>query len=122
MIKFSEAIKSAAWDADFPFDAEQVFRRDVEPTICTLEEEVRSNRFILELTRKMLDRSLLPGGAAITLALSNLPISKIATLTTAGIVATGSALYDTYKEWAKKNRELQQNSLYLYYKAFNRFK
>jgi hypothetical protein len=118
MIKFSEGIKNAAWDESFPFDAEQVFRRDIEPAVDNIEAEVKSNRFVADLTRKFADRSLIAtGGSAIALTMSNLSLPAIASLAIGALVGGGSAAYDTYKEWSKKNRENQQNNLFFYYKA-----
>jgi hypothetical protein len=118
MITFSQGIKNASWDESFPFDAEQVFRRDVEPAVEKIEEEVKANRFIAELARKFADRSLLAtGGSAIAITMSNLPLPAIASLAVGALVGGGSAVYDTYKELSAKNREIQQNNLFLYYKA-----
>jgi hypothetical protein len=118
MIKFSEGIKNAAWDESFPFDAEQVFRRDIEPAVETIEAEVKANRFIVDLTRRFADKSLIAtGGSAIALTMSNLSLPAIASLAIGALVGGGTAAYDTYKEWSKKSRENQQNNLFFYYKA-----
>lgn len=118
MIKFSEGIKKASWDKDFPFDAEQVFRREIEPAVLSIEQEVKANKFVTELVRKLSDRSfLVPSGGGIALAISNVPVPAIATIAIGALIGGGNAVYDTYKEWNKKNRELQQNNLFFYYKA-----
>jgi hypothetical protein len=118
MIRFSNDIKNAAWDKSFPFDAEQVFRREVEPAVQNIEEEVEANRFIADLARRFADKSvLMTGGSAIAITMSNLPVPAIATLAVGAFVAGGSAVYDTYKEWSAKNRVIQQNNLFFYYKA-----
>ncbi len=49
MIKFSSEIKSASWDLDFVSDADQVFRREVAPTILDIEEEISSSTIVLAI-------------------------------------------------------------------------
>lgn len=118
MVKFSEAIKTAAWDKDFASDADRVFRREVEPAVQNIEEEMRANRFAPELARKFVDKSLVvTGGSALALTLSNLSLPAIASLAVGGAVGGATAAYDAYKEWSKKDRELRQNSLFFYYKS-----
>jgi hypothetical protein len=120
IIKFSEAIKTASWDEGFAHDADRVFRRDVEPAVQNIEEEVKANNFIKKLLRKFADKPMVvPVGSALALAMSNLPLPGIALLAAGGVVGGGSALYDAHEEWSKKMREVQQNSLFFYYRTKN---
>jgi hypothetical protein len=118
MINFSESIKTASWDENFPSDADQVFRREVEPAVLNIEEEVQSNKFIAELVRKAVDKPIiLAGGSALALAVTTLQLPALAALAVGGLVGGGSALYDAYKEWSNKAREIEQNQLFFYYRA-----
>jgi hypothetical protein len=118
MIKFSSGIQSASWDEDFVSDADQVFRREVEPAVQDIEEEIRANSFIAELARKAVDaQAVLSGGSALALAVTTLGLPAIAALAVGGTVGGGKAAYDAYTEWSKRNREVEQNQLFFYYKA-----
>lgn len=118
MISFSEKISEAAWDTNFPFDAEQVFNRDVAPAILNIEDEVKANSYLKELARKWFDKPLLlTGGSALALAVSNLPIPSIAALSLGITANTVAALYDTNKEWRAKQRAIEQNNMFFYYRA-----
>lgn len=118
MIKFSSGVKSASWDEDFVSDADQVFRREVEPAVLDIEEEIRANSFVAELTRKAVDaQAVLTGGSASALAVTTLGLPAIAALAVGGGVGGGKAAYDAYREWNKNNREVEQNQLFFYCKA-----
>lgn len=118
IIKFSSGVQSASWDEDFVSDADQVFRREVEPAVQDIEEEIRANSFIADLGRKAVDaQAVLTGGSALALAVTTLGLPAIAALAVGGAVGGSKAAYDAYKEWNKKNREVEQNQLFFYYKA-----
>lgn len=118
MIKFSSAVKSASWDSDFVSDADQVFRREVAPTVLDIEEEIRSNSFIAELARQAVDVPVvLSGGSALALAVTTLGLSGMAALAVGALVGGGKAAYDAYREWSQKQRETEQNQLFFYYRA-----
>lgn len=118
MIEFSSGIKSASWDSDFISDADQIFRREIEPTILDIEDEIRSNNFIAELARKAVDVPVVvSGGSALALAITTLGLSSIAALAIGAVVGGGKAAYDAYTEWSKKQRETEQNQMFFYYRA-----
>jgi hypothetical protein len=118
MIEFSGKIKTAAWDEDFSFEAEQVFQRDIEPTILDIEEAVRSNKYLVTLTRKLYDKSLtITGGSALALLMSKTSIPDIVSQSLGVGIPVGVIVYDTYKEWQEKQRTSEQNQLYFYYRS-----
>jgi hypothetical protein len=125
MIMFSRNIKNAAWDQDFPSDAEQVFRRDVAPTIVTLEEEVRSNTFLSKLFSEFADKSLEVGGSvtasatlsALAVRMLNLPLTDVAALAIGPMLAVGGTAYNAYLKWKEQQRSAEQNNLFFYYRA-----
>jgi hypothetical protein len=119
IIKFAGDIKTASWDEDFPFEADQVFLRDVEPAILDIEEAVRSNNYLGMLTRKFADKPLaVPGGSALAMLMSHW--SDIPGVVAQAIgVGAASALvaFDAYKDWQEQHQTTEQNQLYFYYKA-----
>jgi hypothetical protein len=119
IIKFSEDIKTASWDADFAFEADQVFQRDVEPAILEIEEAVRSNSYLATLTRKFADKPLvIPSGSALAMLMSQLSaVPEVVTQALGVGAAAGLVGYDAYKEWQKQKQATERNQLYFYYKA-----
>ena len=121
MMQFSEKITSAPWEADFLHKAREIILRDIEPAVLELDEEIRSNKYLKILTRKVLDRPLaLAGGSALALGVSKLAdipqlLGYSAGLGTA--VASGALAYDAFHEWRERYAELEKNQLFFYYKA-----
>ncbi len=123
MIKYSSEIKNAPWDKEFPFDAETVFRRDIEPAILDIEDSVKSNNYLSKLVRKAADKPLsIVSGSALGLLMS--PLSELPALltTSMGLAASASLVaYDVYKDWKESVTKTQQNNLFFYYKAKKEF-
>lgn len=119
IITFSENIKTASWDADFALEANQVFRRDVEPAILEIEEAVRSNSYLTTLARRFADKPLVvPSGSALAMLMSQLSAVPQVVTQALGVGATaGLVAYDAYKEWQKQKPSTERNQLYFYYKA-----
>jgi hypothetical protein len=125
MIKFSDQIQSASWDKDFVRDADQVFRSEVAPAVLALEEEEKSNSFLSKLTAKVADKSLQVGGAvtasgaisALAVRMLNLPLADVAALAVGPAIVAGGVAYTAYTEWKDKQKEIEGNSLFFYYKA-----
>ncbi len=122
MIEFSDDIKSASWDDDFPYDAESVFHKEVRPAILDIEEAVKSNNLLVSLIKKFADEPLvLPAGSMFSIAIStfaSLPQEISASL---GIgIPAAAIVFDAYDEWKKKNQTIESNLLYFYYRAQKR--
>jgi hypothetical protein len=122
MIQFSEKIKTASWDKDFPMEAEQVFYREVEPAVLDIEDAIRSNSYLATLVRKIADKPLLvPGGSALALVVSQLSfLPDIAALCLGIGTAASPVVYDVRREWRQKQQAIEQNSLFFYYGARER--
>lgn len=125
MIRFSTQIESASWDKDFAQDADQVFRSEVAPAVLALEDEEKSNSFLKKLTAKVADKSLQVGGAvsasgaisALAVRMLNLPLADVAALAVGPAIVAGGVAYSAYREWKEKQKEIEGNSLFFYYKA-----
>jgi len=125
MTKFSNQIQSAAWDRDFAQDADQVFRSEVAPAVLALEDEEKSNSFLNKLTAKVADKSLQVGSAvtasgaisALAVRMLNLPLADVAALAVGPAIVAGGVAYSAYKEWKEKQKEIEGNTLFFYYKA-----
>jgi hypothetical protein len=119
MIKFSEGIKNASWDEEFSYDVEVVFIREIEPAILDIEDAIKSNNYLANLTRKIISNPLtLPAGSALGVLMS--PLSELPMLITTSLgVGTSASIvaYDAYKEWKQNNLKTEQNNLFFYYKA-----
>lgn len=116
MITYSQKIQEASWDDDFTASAETLFRQEVEPSILTIEEQVNSNRFLNELTSR-----LVPVGAAaistLVVSMTNLPSAAIVALSAIGATIGVATATQAYVQWAKDKQMTEQNHLYFYYKA-----
>ena len=121
VIRFADEICSASWSEDFPADAEEVFHRDVRPAVLEIEEAVESNRFLASLLRKAVDERRVEKGTLVGLVLSSilsLPADLSATIG-AGLAGL-SVVYDAFEEWKKKNKEVERNAMYFYYRVGQR--
>ena len=56
IIKYSDSIAAAQWDAEFSHDTEQVFLKDVAPIIKDIEDQTRSNNYLAKLTKRYADQ------------------------------------------------------------------
>ncbi|HYP41813.1 MAG TPA: hypothetical protein VEX13_15760 [Chloroflexia bacterium] len=120
--KLSSQIESAPWDQNFPYDADQLVRREIEPLVLALEEQVNSNTFWEHLSRKAVHAPLeVAKGSIIGLALSALSTLPPAILTALGVgIGGGFLTLDAYNEWLTKKRESERNQLYFYCEARKR--
>lgn len=123
IVGFASSVASSPWDVDFDKDVELIFRKEIAPVVLDLEEEIKSNKFLAQLARKFVDKPLLMApGTALSLALSqitNLP-HEIAIGLGASVNAA-AIIYDTYNDWRNKQKEIERNGLYFYYRAGKKF-
>jgi hypothetical protein len=119
MISFSEKIKSAPWDQDFSSDAEQVFRKEVEPAVLDIEDAIKSNNYLAALGRTIYDKPLtLPAGSALAVAMSHLSSLPHLYSEAIGIsAALASVISAVTKDWKEKQLKAEQNQLFFYYRA-----
>jgi hypothetical protein len=90
MLKFSKDIKDASWDDDFGLSAEIVFRPEVAPAILNIEQEVKGNRFMMELTDRL--APFVTGVSVLAVSMSNLPPPALAALAIGGATVAATAI------------------------------
>ena len=119
LIKFSETIKSAAWDKDFASDAETMFMKEVAPAILDIEDASKSNKLVVAIIRGLADKPLaVPSGSLIGMAISTFSgLPDALTLSLGAGAAASTIIFDAYKAWSEKNLHVQQNAMYFYYQA-----
>ena len=117
LIKYSEMIKSAAWDKEFPTEAEIVFCRDVAPAILDIEDATKSNNLVVAIIRGLVEKPLvITSGSVLGLAISKLSsLPEALTLSIGAGAAASGIISDAYKAWSEKNLVVQQNAMYFYY-------
>jgi hypothetical protein len=119
IIKLAEQITSEPWDKDFEHEAERLVRRDIEPTILHLEEDIRSNKLLTKLAYKgFKDPIEVSGATGLGFVLGSL--GGAATSIVGAIAGVGVAALDVYREWKDKKRELERNQVYFIYEAGQR--
>ncbi|HKZ81475.1 MAG TPA: hypothetical protein VJ124_24615 [Pyrinomonadaceae bacterium] len=119
VIEFASDVASSPWDDDFEKETELLFRKEIAPAILDLEDEIKSNNFLGQLARKAVDRPLvLTPGATLSLVLSQLTSLPDEIAGGFGIGISAAALvYDAYKEGSEKQRAIERNGLYFYYRV-----
>src|SRR5215217_2349307 len=119
VVEMSENIRSAAWDEDFPSDADMAFRKVVEPAILEIEEAVQDNGSLSSLLLKGVRPGDWVTGFGVMLStLAGLPDVASVLLgsgTTAGMTARGA-----YKEWREERKNIESNHMFFYYETRER--
>jgi hypothetical protein len=112
---FSGEIRSAAWDPDFPDEADALFREKVEPEVERIEEEVRQNAGLTEFAWRTAHHGATPAAfGSIIGAVSDLPTLAGAAGALSGL---GVAGFKGLADRREKLKEIQANQLYFYYQA-----
>lgn len=125
VIELGEAVTSAVWDADFPLDAERVFRRDVAPAICDIEDAVASVGFLRELTSRYADgphRFLPLAAPALTLGLAAPGWLLDAVGAAVAASSLGTNVVRAWHEAEEQRRAAEANRLFFYHAAGLRFR
>ena len=115
ILKYSEGIVSAQWDAGFSFEAEQVFLKDVAPIIKDIEEQTASNKYLKMLTRRYADKPLNFAYPALSVALTRLSNFPDILTALSGLAPIGANILDVFNEWRKNALSISQNQLFFYY-------
>ncbi|MHC1723200.1 MAG: hypothetical protein AB9836_08360 [Aminipila sp.] len=119
MIKYSEQIKHHPWDTEFAYDSDKLFSKDIEPAILDIEEAIESNKYLKHIVSRVINNPLVvPATSSLGLMVSSLANFPNISATALGAVAGGGTLlYNAMEDWKEKNKEIERNQLYFYYKA-----
>jgi hypothetical protein len=119
IIEFSSSVASNPWDNSFEKEVDILIRKEIEPAILDLNDEIKSNNFIEKLARQAVDKPLLLApGAALSLVLSQIPNLPNQIVGALGIGAGAATLvYNAYKEWSDKQNSIERTGLYFYYQS-----
>jgi len=119
IIEMSERIKYEPWDEDFKYYVEKVFYQKVEPAILEIEEECKSNKYLVNLLDIITERPWeIPAGGIIGAAISKLAeISSISAAVIGLTLGVGTASYKALNEWKEKTKEIESNQMFFYYRT-----
>lgn len=120
IIIFSEDMRTAAWDKDFPGEADQLFHKDIAPAVLEIEESLKSTKSLLMFFERVARKPLVGGGVLSVIlsqmgALPNLLPSPITVA--GGLAAAGLTTLVEYGEILKERKNIEHNQLYFYYRA-----
>ena len=115
---YSEEIKTASWDSDFPIEADHVFRHKIEPAVLDIEDAVKSSKSLTSLATGKLSKESIVASSVFSFVISQLSafstISKMSMI--AGIVGV-SAIREAYHEWREQRQSIERNQIYFYHQA-----
>lgn len=115
VIDFSNDVKTAAWDKEFPFEADNIFHKEVAPAILEIEEQVKQSRSLVNLVARLTTKPIVTGGALSVLLSPLQAIPELAGI--GGFVAAGTTVALEYRELLKERKAVENNQLYFYYKV-----
>lgn len=117
-MRYSDSVRNEARNSEFAWEAEQVFRREVEPAVLDIEEAVRENRYLTELAHdgvKPILGALAGPVLAYVLATGVVPLQDLGGIAIAATAGAAAYMHSTYRKWLSKNREIQRNELFFCY-------
>lgn len=118
VLAFGEAVAAAVWDADFPVEAERLFRRDVAPAICDIEDAVATVGFLRELTARYADapgRFLPLAAPALTVGLAAPGWVLDAVGTALAASSAGANAVRAWRDARDRRREVEAHGLFFYH-------
>jgi hypothetical protein len=115
VIKFSAEIESAAWDPDFEFDAEQVFLREVEPSVLDIEEAWKTNKYLMKLAAHSNKEAVVSGSIAAVVMNQFAVPTAVTGMVGLGTAAIASAL-GAWRDWITERQAIQKNHLFFYHR------
>lgn len=119
IIDISENIRYEPWNENFKNDVEKQFRKIIEPSILEIEEECKTNKYLLELVNTFTENPLVvPAGGIAGAFISKL--SSILNISAEAIglaVGAGVVAYKAFKKWKEKTKNIEANQMFFYYRA-----
>jgi len=115
IMKYSNDISSETWDEDFKKASEEIFYKDIEPTLIDIEDAIKSNKYLIKLTDRYSSSPQQFAVPVVSVALtnfSNIPDLISLAFGGASIVAN---IYDVFNKWKEEFNKIKQNQLFFYY-------
>lgn len=118
MNEYSEKIRSAIWNADFPKEAEEVFHNDISPAVLEIEEQFKTTKALSNLlpktAREIATMTALPAIAVTLSKVSSLP--DLYSFVIGSIALAAGVSLSAVSDIIKNVQDAKQNQLYFYYK------
>lgn len=119
---FSKEIEFAAWDKDFPMEADILFTQKIAPAIQEIDEASKANSYIWELTSKAFPTAVtISTLAPIAAAIASGGDLMVLLTAAAGLIKTTLSVRGTWME-KKRSQQIEGNKLYFYYDAKQRMR
>ena len=119
VMEMADDIRSAAWEEDFPSDADMAFRKAVEPAILEIEEAIQDNSSLSSLLLKGFRPGDLATGLGVMMStLAGLP--DVASVLLGSGTAASMTARGAYKEWREDRKKIETNQMYFYYETRER--
>ncbi len=117
MIKFSETIETSQLNLDFEKDVENLFRKEIDPSIKTIEDEVKSKSYLKMLVSRFSEKPQLFPIPIFGIALAGQFFNyEMASLIFDGVTLSLNLL-DIYNKWKEEKSFVEKNQLFFYYRA-----
>jgi len=123
IMSFADQVRTAQWEEGFSEDVARTFHRDVRPAVLDIEEAVRSNKYLAELTKKLIDKPfVIPASASLFFVLDRLSAlpDRVSQALAASIPpAAGAAglAYSAWRDWRDKQDYVERQQLFFYYRV-----
>jgi hypothetical protein len=116
---YATKLLSASWDKHFPFEADEIFIREVAPAILEIEDKVKSSNYLVTMiVRKTADAKSLVSGSALSFFVERFDLlPKLASIGLGLAVPLAIAIFDAFKARQKEKQEIEKHNLYFYYRA-----
>lgn len=119
VVEYADKITSQPDDEAFALECENFFLRDVSPSLMEIDDQVRSNKYITSLLRRLNKPLDLARNSALGLAISCLFPEYLRH--SLGIGVAGIAMgYDACNEWQKERKAIESNRLFFLYQVGNK--
>jgi hypothetical protein len=118
IVRFSKEIESAQWGDQFPEEVESIVIEHIEPAVLEIEEAVKSNKLLLKLIRKYVDKPLvLPGTSALGMLLSSVSeLPEVVSQALSLVAGSATLALDAAREWREETELAERNQLFFYYR------
>lgn len=126
VLSYSDSIQSLPWDDSFEYECTELYYKEVAPAVEEIAELTAENSFLKNLGYAALSNgdflksagglvcSVAAGG--VIGAFNNAVATDKAVLASGGVWAV-TKVAESYREYKKKKKEIQQKDLYFYYQA-----